>query len=129
MSLLFCPAEILLKTQLCYGHSLCMLLVTFPLLSLIFFFLYSCHFNYNLFWCGPPLVNPIFDSLYFLYLDVCFLPRLENFSSIMHSNLFSVPFFSVVTSGISISVLDVFFRGLKLSSILLPSFFFSSVHQ
>ena len=36
-----------------------------------------CHFNYSVFWCVPLWVNPEWDSLCFLDLDVCFLSQIR----------------------------------------------------
>ena len=86
-----------------------MLLVTFPLLLLIFFLslilaiLITICFGVVLLW----LILFLILCAPCTWMSVSF-PRLENFSSIMHSNLFSVPFSLSSTSGISISVLDVF---------------------
>ena len=35
------------------------------------------HFNYNVSWCGPFLVGPVWDFLCFLVLDVCFLSQVS----------------------------------------------------
>ena len=51
-----------------------MLFVAFPLLLLVFFlYLSFCHFDYNVSWCVPFLVNPVWDSLCFPDLHACFL--------------------------------------------------------
>ena len=43
-------------------------LATFRILSLNF-----CHFNYNRFWWRSLCIHLVWDPLFFLYLDICFL--------------------------------------------------------
>ena len=42
--------------------------------------------------CRPPLIDFVGGSLYFLDLDICFLPQVGKFSRIISSNKFSAPF-------------------------------------
>ena len=78
-------------------------LAAFNILSLILATLITICFGVVLLW----LILFLILSASCTWMSVSF-PRLENFSSIMPSNLFSVPFSLLSTSGISISVLDVF---------------------
>ena len=78
-------------------------LAAFNILSLILAILITICFGVVFLWLILFLILCALCS----WMSVSF-PRLENFSSIMPSNLFSVPFSLSSTSGISISVLDVF---------------------
>ena len=42
-----------------------------------FFIFILCHLNYNMYWCFPLWVDPIWKSLCFLDLDVCFLSQVR----------------------------------------------------
>ena len=78
-------------------------LAAFNILSLILDTLITICFGVVLLW----LILFLILCASCTWMSVSF-PRLENFSSLMPSNLFSVPFSLSSTSGISISVLDVF---------------------
>ena len=97
-------------------------LAAFNILSLILATLITICFGVVLLW----LILFLILCASCTWMSVSF-PRLENFSSIMPSNLFSVPFSLLSTSGISISVLDVFSEVSNcphFSSIFILFFFF-----
>ena len=79
------PADILIGIPLYVIH--CFSLAAFKNSLFIFNF---CHFNYDMSLCGP-LGFILFGILCILYLDFCFLFRLENFSAMISSNTFSTP--------------------------------------
>ena len=84
----------------------CMLLVAFPLLFLIFFFVFNlCYLDEYVFWCVSPWVYPVGDSLHFLDLTDYFLFHVgEIFNSskrleIISSEIFHTLYFSLLLLG------------------------------
>ena len=77
-------------------------------------------------WSVSPWIYPVWNSLHFLDLTISF-PMLGKFSTIISSNIFSVPFFFSSSSGTPLILMLVCLmlsqRSLRLSSILF--FFFS----
>ena len=66
-----------------------MLFVSFPLLFLIFLFVFNfCKFYYYVSW-HIPLVYPVYDSLHLLDWVTIFFSMLGKFSAIISSNIFS----------------------------------------
>ena len=92
----------------------------------IFFTFNFCHFNYSVSWCGLFWVDPVWDSLCFLNLFVCFLSHVrEVFGYYVFKDVFC-SFLS--SSGIFIEMLVCLMlsqRPLKLFSFLFFFFFFS----
>ena len=65
--------------------SSCFSLTAFKILSLSLIF----DILITMYWCGPLWLHLVWDSRYFLVLDVCFLPKLGRFSAVISSNKFS----------------------------------------
>ena len=106
-----------------------MLFVSFPLLFLIFFFVFNfCQFYYYASRHSPPRVYPAYDSLDLLDCVTVFFPMLGKFSAIISSNIFSGLFFLSSPQGTPImktlTCLMLSQKYFRLSSFLFFFFFF-----
>ena len=93
------------------------------------FILIFCHFNYKVSCCGPLWVGPVWHSLCFLYLNVCFLSQVREAFQLLCLQICSLPLSLSSPFGISIMLvcLMLSLRSFKLSSFLF--ILFSVKHQ
>ena len=94
----------------------------------VFIFIF-CHFNYKVSCCGPLWVGPVWHSLCFLYLNVCFLSQVREAFQLLCLQICSLPLSLSSPFGISIMLVCLMLplRSLKLSSFLF--ILFSVKHQ
>ena len=52
-------------------------MLSIAVFNILFLSLIFCHFHYNMSWCGPFCVDPVWNSLCFLNLDVCSLSQVR----------------------------------------------------
>ena len=75
----------------------------------LFIFIF-CYFNYSVSWCGPLWADPVWDSLCFLDLDVCFHSQVREVFIYYVSKYVLCPFLSLFSFwypyNVNVSMLD-----------------------
>lgn len=69
------------------------------------FILNFCHYNYKVSWCEPLWADLVWDSLWFLDLDICFLSQVRGFFSYYSNKEVSPP--PLGPCNVNVSILDV----------------------